>query len=407
MALQLVLLGVSPALFVPLVIRMVGPETYAGIAVMQVVTGYLVVLVSYGFHLSGPAMMGRAATDAERAGIFWSALRAKLMLLALALCLFTLTFPLLGRPAGAQPHLAVFALLLCAFAGNSVWYLQSLDRFAPGALLAAAGAAVGILLLISNAWMLPGTTAYAAVLALILPQVCVGAGSFAATVPGLAPARQAAVRIADTLRAEFPVFLSQFAMLAYMSLGTLAVSFFHSPETTAAYAAAEKLFNTGSVLLATLYSAAYPRLAGVYHRDLDAYWRLNGKILALFVGLAAVGESVLIAWQLPLLGVYVGADLAPLIAPQLPLFWLWLASSIFGHMASGHLVIAGKWGTALRMTFGMAVLSAAAGLYLCRAQAGYWMAGMLLAQCLPLCLLLKAYMEMHTAQKKRRPTHPI
>jgi hypothetical protein len=96
------------------------------------------------------------------------------------------------------------------------------------------------------------------------------------------------------LRQDAPLVASQLLLLASTTLGTVVVGQLANADTTAAYAATEKLFNLGATVLVGLYMALYPRLASLFYADRGVYWQKIKLILLVCVagGLAGSTSSV-------------------------------------------------------------------------------------------------------------------
>lgn len=385
-ALQLLFLGVAPALFLPVIVRLLNTEDFASLVLLQAVTGFLSVIVQFGLHIQGPVQYGAASTVDEQARVFYDALYAKTVLL-LAVIL-ALAYGTMFTPDG-RAVLFLFVLLPIGFWFHSVWFLQSQGEFRVGAMGALVGVLLGAVLLAIAPILHEDWRLALAVLALVLPQLSVGVMSFFRAQKGLPVPRFSLGRAWMALRNGGGVAATHLLMLAYLSSGTLVVGYFHDAADISAYAAMEKVFNVASVCLVLIYSTPYPKLAAAYQQSPKSYWALLGKILTVYM--PAAGLVVLVVSFLggDLAAVYLGRDLVPRIEPDLPLFGYWLAGSVILHMAVGHLTIIGRKKTMIVLVSVSLLITLGTGSVLCQVRAGWWVIGMLagLLPCLFVLLL--------------------
>lgn len=391
------LLGLPGVLFIPLLLRWVGTEVMANVLVMQVYVYYLTLLVQFGFNWSGPAALGRLSDQQARLTVLNNSIATKLLLFVLpATLVFILIMAKMWGQAGG--YLGLFWVALLGFAFNSNWFLQSQGRFRTGVGLAGAGLGLaGIVLLALFAVRDQELSAapYLAVVALILPQFCLGVGSWwssnrETTITVDAP-KKTWGHVQALLASGWVLVLSQIFLQASTTLGTIVVHEIASTEVTAAYAATEKFFNLGATFLVAIYTAAYPKLAEQYHQNRPRYWR---NLAWLGAGIFSLG--ILVAVFMGVFGgrlfeIYLGPQLSTLVSPILVTFGLWLSLAVFQHMASSHLVLKGRNSHALFLNLAVLCLVAALGWIFAGYQPVLWVYGALVAQVLPLALLMKFY----------------
>lgn len=391
------LLGLSGIIFVPALLRWADPQLMATVLVAQVYVYYLVVLVQFGFAWSGPAAMARAGHASVVANVWRSSVSAKLILLLVPVGLmFGLGLVYL---AWGQWYLLWFVLLLVAFAVNSNWFLQAQQNFAAGVGFAAVGVSLSALMLwgLVGGWL--GLGAFVVngawvVLLLVLPQVCVGVGSW-----WLARKACAGNMVDDAnwrgslglLRKDAPLVASQLLLLASTTLGTVVVGQLADADTTAAYAATEKLFNFGATVLVGLYMALYPRLASLFYADRDVYWQ-KIKLLLLVCVAGGLGLAALQVFVEPvLIGLYLPAHMALLVAPVLSPFAIWLGLCISQHVLTSCLVLAEQHQMGLWANGWVLVVTMIVGYAFAYKTPVAWVYGMVAGQLLALIWLLLLY----------------
>jgi O-antigen/teichoic acid export membrane protein len=388
------LLGLSGIIFVPVLLRWADPQLMATVLVAQVYVYYLVVLVQYGFALSGPAAVARASDAVSVAQVWRSSVRGKLLLLAGPVAVvFGVGYVCM---AWGQWYVWVFAALLGAYALNSNWWLQAQQRFAPAVGFAALGvmASAGVVYALVGGYVGGAASSQGVllVLVLVLPQVCVGAGTwwvahvYANHVPKLPISRVASL---SWLRADAPLVASQLLLLASTTLGTVVVGGLADATTTAAYAATEKLFNLAATVLVGLYMALYSRLAGLFYSNRGLYWRTTQRLLLVCVcgglvlaaALALVG-TVLLGWYLP-------AHMVALVAPVLWPLGLWLGLCISQHVLTSYLVLAERKHMVLWANACVLLATVVVGYACAQNTPVAWVYGMVVGQVLALVWLLR------------------
>jgi O-antigen/teichoic acid export membrane protein len=388
------LLGLSGIIFVPVLLRTADAQLMATVLVAQVYVYFLVLLVQFGFGWSGPAALARAAYPAGVATVWHNSVKAKLLLLAGPVALlFGLGYSCM---AWGQWYLLWFVLLLVAFAMNSNWLLQAQHNFAAGVGFTGLGVALSALMLCAHefdgAWV---------VLILVMPQVCLGVGSW-----WVARQACAGVEVVDAdwrsslgvLRKDAPLVASQLLLLASTTLGTVVVGWLADAQTTAAYAATEKLFNLGATVVVGLYMALYPRFAAWFYSDRTVYWKKTKQLL-LAALLASVGLAVILNAVGPLLmSVYLPEYLAQKVVPVLLPFALWLGMCISQHVLTSYLVLAERNRKVLWVNACVLLVTVLVSYVFALNDPVTWVYGMVAGQVLALVLLLQLY-------RKDRVTH--
>lgn len=387
------LLGLSGIFFVPVLLRLADAQLMAVVLVAQVYVYYLVVLVQFGFGWSGPAALARAAHAEDEAQVWRSSVKAKLLLAGPVVVLFCFSF--VGLAWGAV-YLLCFTLLLVATAMNSNWFLQAQQNFAAGVSFAALGALLSACLL----YLLAGyherledqTLGALAVLVLVLPQVCVGLGTWHAAHKSCETLPVHGTTTSDSLRAlrkDWPLVVSQLLLLASTTLGTVVVGVLADANITAAYAAVEKLFNLGATVLVGFYMVLHPRFAAWFYQDRSVYWKRTQYLL----GACAVGGmclALLLNWVGDvLLNFYLPAHLAAHVLSVMVPFALWLGLCIGQHVLTGYLVFAERNDLVLWVNAGVLFATLLVGYFCVRLSPVTWVYGMLIGQILVMLLLLK------------------
>jgi O-antigen/teichoic acid export membrane protein len=373
-------------------------EMMAGILVMQVYVYYLVLLAQYGFFVTGPAALAGVSDD-EAIRYLARSLRCKFWVLIGPVVLIFAGL-LIGRWQASGWYALGFVPLLMAYALNSNWFLQARGDFWSGVMYAALGLLVSCFLMLvvkgaSGAW--PALAAWLAVGVLILPQSVLGLGSaWRALSSRQSTGAQASpdgaqAWLGSDLRAGLPLVVSQFMLLAGTTLGTVVVGAIADAETTAAYAATEKLFNLGATVLVGVYMAVYPNLAKMHGQSPAVYWHSVRRWMVAFAGVGFAVALVLQLWGSQLFGLYLGDDLAALVQPVwLPLS-LWLGLCMAQHVLTGYLVILKRHRAALAINAAILLLTVLVGVWCTWVRPIDWVWGMLAGQLLAVAVLIGCY----------------
>jgi O-antigen/teichoic acid export membrane protein len=241
---------ITPFLFLPLLARIAGADSWLAIAVGQSAGAFAALVISLGYNTVGPTLVARAA-PADRPEVLRASLPGRLALAAPATALAVLVAVLVA-PAGHGLEAALMALALALSGLSATWFMVGLGRashivgydFAPrivatlaaSALLVATGVVLWYpVLLIAAA--LVGTGAY-------LMRTVGGAG--------LRPRRGDAGRM---LRANASAMAIELAGGAYNSLAVTFVGATATVGQAAAYVSGDKLYRMSQYAASALGNA--------------------------------------------------------------------------------------------------------------------------------------------------------
>ena len=389
------LLGLSGVAFIPTLIRVVDAQVVSTVLVAQVYVYYLVLVMQFGFTWSGPAAL--AQNQGGAAGLWKNSIRCKRLLSVPVALLFVLGYFYLGQ---AQTYVWVFAVLLVGYALNSNWFLQARGDFKSGVHFALMGVVasvvvLGLVLLIADAsTALPGLLGLLVVLVLILPQTLLGVGSWwraRLSCAQLGESSNDMPPVWSTLVKDTPIVLSQLLLVASTTLGTVVVGSLADAETSAAYAATEKLFNLGATVLVGMYMALYPAFARAYAADRRAYWVQTGRFIGGMVLLGLVILVVLALLGQPLLGIYLSEPLAEKVLPVLLPFGVWLMLCLAQHVLAGYFVFAARQARVLLVNGLVLAVTALLGYGFALLSPVDWVYGMIAGQLVAVVWLLNCY----------------
>jgi PST family polysaccharide transporter len=249
-----------PLALIPFLARTLGPDGWGRLALAQALTGFLAVLVEYGFHLSATREVARLRDDiGARSELIAGVVGGKSLL---ALCGFGIAVATaIWIPAlGEQPRLVVMATLAgLAQAYSVVWYFQGMGRLREAAFVELSCKLLGaglIFLFIrepSDVWKVPGIQAAATLLSLgILASIVFRENRIVA--PTLATAL-------NRLNRGWSIFLLRGATTLYTTGNAFLLGIFVTPQFVGYFAGAEKTSRACTSLLQPMSLVLYPRLS--------------------------------------------------------------------------------------------------------------------------------------------------
>jgi PST family polysaccharide transporter len=285
---------IVPLATVPYVARVLRPEGWAPVLVAQAVGAWIVLMVEYGFDLTGSRDGARARRDPTAlAGVVQRVLSAQLMLAPFALCALVAAFTWSPVLAG-QPALLASAAVYAVLRGmNPLWFFQATERVVVAASIDAGArslAGLGVFLVVQNpsdGWRVVALQAVfsgvslAALFTLMRRSTSVPA-------PSLAAGRAA-------IRDAWPVFGARVVSGVYIHANTLILAALASPVVVAMFGAAERLIRAAINLLQPLTQVFVPRVSYVRAADpaaADAIVRRNLVRVGAFGVVLAAGAIV-------------------------------------------------------------------------------------------------------------------
>jgi hypothetical protein len=278
--------------------------------------------------------------------------------------------------------LSVVSALSLAAAGNSTWVLQFENRFplVAGLSIVATACAVSF----GFAFVSGGTersTWYGGIALVLAPTLVGGLTLAAATVRLRARFDWRKLSGAGALvRGGAPLFASQFCAVLYGGMGAIVVASMLGLEAAGRYGAFERILTAVIGACTLIHVAAYPRLVKAYAHDFGLYRRLIGVTLSIYFVLvltviAATAFQSDRIFRLLFRGTIHASDPMVLAGAML------MATSIFGPLLTGYLVVRGEPGRVLSLTFRLLLISLALGLPGTRLLGAWaWLGGLAVAQ---------------------------
>lgn len=281
-----------PLIVLPYLLRVIGPTEYGLIAFAQSLMGYGVLLTDFGFNLSATRAVSLARDRPEElAGIFWSTMMAKLLLLlggGVAIALVILVVP------AFRAEWRVFAtsgLMVLGAVTFPLWYFQGLERLRVAAIIQALGKLATLVLAFTLVHSAADLLAAAAVLSapsLIAAALC---AVYLTVVAPVAFRRPTLAEIGAAFRSSWHLFLSSAAATLYLKGNALILGLMSGPYAVALFSIANKVALAVFGLLGPIVQAVYPRASlivqGSTAQARAFVIRLSGALLPLAAVLSA------------------------------------------------------------------------------------------------------------------------
>ena len=293
----------APLITVPYLARVLGPVGWAPVLLAQALAAWLVMVMEFGFELSGTRALARARTDSvERASVVHGVTSAKLLLAPAVTVVLVIAFAVTPDLRVSNSGLAWFGtpllgwtLLYVLLRGlNPFWFFQGLERVGAAVLVDSGtrlAAAIGVFFVVHEPSDAPAVLALQAIAALA-----------ATLVLTLWMARDTAIALPTiakgiaTLRAGLTLFAFRAASGGFAALNLFVVSLLGTPALVAVFGGADRIIRAGIGTLNPLTQAILPRVSFLRATDAAAADRLVQRSLIVTGGLGLlIGATAFIA----------------------------------------------------------------------------------------------------------------
>lgn len=297
---------VAPLITIPYLARVLGPEGWAPVLMAQALAAWPVMLLEFGFELSGTRAVARSRlTPESTTDVVHSVQSAKVLLTIVGI-------PVAFAIAWALPQLRsssaliVATLAYSAFRGLSpLWYFQGVERLRVPVVIdtiARAAAAFGVFWIVrgpADGWLVLG-----------LQAVFSGAALFWLTrrmlreVPLRTPNLLLGYR---TLREHFALFACRASAGLYVHANALVLGAI-APVAVPFFGGAERIIRAAINLLQPLNQAVLPRLSFLQHSDEAAAARILRLSFIVMGGIGFAMSAVAFTAAPLLVRIVLGAD---------------------------------------------------------------------------------------------------
>lgn len=301
-----------PFVTVPYVARVLGPSEWGRLAVAQAIGSYVMIVVEFGFALSGTREVARHRADRLAVAEVFSSIMAAKVALTVAASLIVLTVAHFVPMLGGYSLLLAMALVWAIARGFSLmWFFQGLERVRFAATMEVVGAALA-----SGAIFVVVRTA-ADGWKVLLCQAAGSALSFlvlSAVVWKEFPLRWPRLRaVWQGLAMGGSMFIFRSAVSLYTIGNALILSLFVPPQIVGYYAGAEKISKAIVNMMQPVTQAVFPRVSHlVQHAREDAERLIRLSALVMGLGGVLVG-GVCFAFAPLLVHLILGSQFGPAI----------------------------------------------------------------------------------------------
>lgn len=256
----------APLIAVPYLARVLRPEGWAPVLVAQAIALWVVLVLDFGFDLSGTRAVARVRASADDAAtVVHRVQSAKFALLPFGAALVIVAFALTPTLEGRTKLLGWTVAFALVRGLDPFWYFQGVERVLGPVIVQTAtrlAAALGVFFFVHS----PDDAAN------VLALQAVGAATATLVlgiwmrqrVPFRAPSRRAAT---EGFREGAPLFTFRAASGLFASSNVFILSLFATPAAVAVFGGAERLVRAGIGLLLPLTQAILPRVSHLGETD--------------------------------------------------------------------------------------------------------------------------------------------
>lgn len=375
--------GLVPLLLLPHIVRVIGLAEYGQLTVLIAWGGYGSLVVQYAFQLTGPKRVTNLAHGETIADVFVDILFAKLLLILVVIpfmAIVTLAYPS-SETTSSFAWILLFVFPI-ASGFNSVWFLQSQNRFMPICVVSIAGST--ITLLIGFLFITPNNQHALdfAVIVSVIGAIFIGLGTLLLSITSIKSMNYewSVKRAILSLKGGWHLFISQFISMLYSGSGPIIINLLIDAKAAGAYGVTERAINALMAAALLTHTAAYPRLASAYLSDRSGYWRILKFILAIYLGITVTIASVTLLLH-DTVARFLYDETNGEYDSLLFIGLAWLILGIFGTALTAHLTISGQSQRVWPLTMKTLIITISAGVpsILILGSAG-WLAAVVLAQ---------------------------
>ena len=353
--------GLIPLLLIPHIIKTIGLASYGDIAIGLSWANYASVIVQYAFHLTGPKYLAQISTEESRKAVFWNVFAAKLLLFLLVCITGAVLVLLLHTAELSISTFLLYSMLPLGSVFHAGWYLQAVGRFMTVSAVSVFAAVVSLVL--GFGFVVTSGDGLVAITSLTIGLILSGVGTFIASTCMI---RRFSVEFPwkESLRYlhdGWLLFFSQIISSLYMLSGPIIIGQILGSQAAGAYSVVERIVISVSSACLLTHTAAYPRLARLYHSDRSSYRRLMTAVLCIYlVGALFFCAVVSLAGESFARFIFGGEA----HGYGMLVWWgmVLILLGIFGPMVTGYLVVSGHQDKVYPLTIKILIVSIVLGI---------------------------------------------
>ena len=249
-----------PLLTLPVAARAFGPGTYGLIASLTAIMSYAGLVVTFGFHLTGPRLVARTPDDPEALSeAFSTVYLGQILFAGVAVLVGSAALLAFGGAPGRTPLGSVLLLAVVASALTPMWVfvgLQSVGELVPWQLVLRAAAAIVI---VASVRREADALLYVSVNTASTVAVC-AAALIRLRRRGIVVRRVALGRVLESIKGAGRLFLSSAAISLYTTSNLVVVGLVLGPVAAGYFALADRVRAAVISLFDPVSQALYPYL---------------------------------------------------------------------------------------------------------------------------------------------------
>lgn len=284
-----------PIVIIPYVVSMIGIENFGIVSMIQVLTGYFIIIADYGFNLKGTRDIARKRGKPEELSQYISLLLHVKILLCIFCFAFLLLIIALVPRFGRETTACLLAFpMVVGHTFNPVWFFQGIEQMKYITCINILGK---LLLLGFTFWLVRSPADYDKVL------LSYGLSFLLSSGTGLwLMFRQYKIRfriagpraIVEELRSGFTFFLSSFSVNLYIHSNILILGFFTTDFITGIYSIIDKIIYAFRQILLVFFQATYPKVCRMLEGTRAALVHFQQQVFLPFLALVLLGSIVLV-----------------------------------------------------------------------------------------------------------------
>lgn len=341
---QYAVASLVPLLLVPHIVRSIGLVEYGHMAVLMAWGGYGAVIVQYAFQMTGPKRVMQIAEGESVASVFVDIAFAKIILLFTALCAISgfAFFFVQTESKSSFPWVLLYATPIAAGL-NSVWFLQSQDRFFSVSALAITGSLLTLFIGFVFVKDASQRSIDFAVVANVFGAIFIGVGTLLLAIKSIKGTGRAwrIPRAISMIKEGWHLFASQFVSMIYSGSGPIVINYLLDAKSAGAYSVTERAINAFMAAALLTHTASYPRLALAYKNNRADYWNLLKLILAVYLIVTFLIASTALVLNKSVINFLYG-EMSDSHDSLLFFGLAWLMLGVFGTALTGYLTVSGR-----------------------------------------------------------------
>lgn len=276
---------ILPLISLPYLARVLGAESFGGVAFAQAFMMYFILLVEYGFSWSATRKIAENRENRVLLGeIFMNIWAVQWLLMVLCVVIFASILLGVEKFRGEIGFYTAAFLIVLGNVLFPIWFFQGIEKLQLQSILHFAGKLIGLLfifLLVENEhdgiWVLLSNALSAIIAGLFSIFFIFKSGYFKICLPSLSGMRQEFVE-------SFSLFASRVSISFYTMLIPLALGWIAGPVALAYFNVADKLRVGAQSLIAPISQAVFPRISHlVSKKDSSAYQLITRSAVAIFL----------------------------------------------------------------------------------------------------------------------------